>query len=253
MARQLRRVCMLRISQGFSTVAGTGAGVDTVYRWSGFDSGVEAGSEISTQFDPMIAKVIVHAPTRREAAGRLARVLETTEIRAYARTETFWWQPYAPRSFLRATPPPTLSSGWNRLASARYHAKSWSKRPLLLPWSPKHSGARTVACCAVCPAVGATPRCQWKPSVSIAARSHRCGLSLTTRRSFPTAYDDDEHFISPYECGSGVVDLDDNGRRLQFSMQRHGDNWLVHSQNGDLVLTQQPRYPDTSLDANTGG
>ena len=37
-----------------------------------FDSGVEAGSEISTQFDPMIAKVIVHAPTRREAAGRLA-------------------------------------------------------------------------------------------------------------------------------------------------------------------------------------
>ena len=35
-----------------------------------FDSGVETGSEISTQFDPMIAKVIVHAPSRREAAGR---------------------------------------------------------------------------------------------------------------------------------------------------------------------------------------
>ena len=45
-----------------------------------FDSGVEAGSEISTQFDPMIAKVIVHAPTRREAAGRLARAPETTAI-----------------------------------------------------------------------------------------------------------------------------------------------------------------------------
>jgi propionyl-CoA carboxylase alpha chain len=45
-----------------------------------FDSGVEAGSEITTQFDPMIAKVIVHAPTRREAAGRLARVLESTAI-----------------------------------------------------------------------------------------------------------------------------------------------------------------------------
>ena len=32
----------------------------------------------------MIAKVIVHAPTRREAAGRLARVLETTEIAGFA-------------------------------------------------------------------------------------------------------------------------------------------------------------------------
>ena len=54
-----------------------------------FDSGVEAGSEISTQFDPMIAKVIVHAPTRREAAGRLARVLETTEIQGLRTNRDF--------------------------------------------------------------------------------------------------------------------------------------------------------------------
>ena len=40
-----------------------------------FDSGVETGSIITTEFDPMIAKVTVHAPTRREAAARLARVL----------------------------------------------------------------------------------------------------------------------------------------------------------------------------------
>ena len=45
-----------------------------------FDSGVETGSIITTEFDPMIAKVTVHAPTRREAAARLARVLETTRI-----------------------------------------------------------------------------------------------------------------------------------------------------------------------------
>ncbi|MEC9133624.1 MAG: biotin carboxylase N-terminal domain-containing protein, partial [Pseudomonadota bacterium] len=54
-----------------------------------FDSGVEAGSEISTQFDPMIAKVIVHAPTRREATGRLARVLETTEIQGLRTNRDF--------------------------------------------------------------------------------------------------------------------------------------------------------------------
>ena len=36
-----------------------------------FDSGIESGSEIGVEFDPMIAKVIVHAPTRREAASRL--------------------------------------------------------------------------------------------------------------------------------------------------------------------------------------
>jgi propionyl-CoA carboxylase alpha chain len=40
------------------------------------DSGVEAGSEIAVAFDPMMAKLVAHAPTRREAALRLARALE---------------------------------------------------------------------------------------------------------------------------------------------------------------------------------
>ena len=32
-----------------------------------YDSGVESGSEVSVEFDPMLAKVISHAPTRTEA------------------------------------------------------------------------------------------------------------------------------------------------------------------------------------------
>ena len=36
-----------------------------------FDSGVESGSEVSVEFDPMLAKVIVHAPTRREAVAKI--------------------------------------------------------------------------------------------------------------------------------------------------------------------------------------
>ena len=39
------------------------------------DSGVEPGTEIAVAFDPMIAKLIAHAPTRREAALRLAVAL----------------------------------------------------------------------------------------------------------------------------------------------------------------------------------
>jgi propionyl-CoA carboxylase alpha chain len=40
------------------------------------DSGAESGTEIALAFDPMIAKLIAHAPTRREAALRLAHALE---------------------------------------------------------------------------------------------------------------------------------------------------------------------------------
>ncbi|GBD22639.1 Acetyl-/propionyl-coenzyme A carboxylase alpha chain [bacterium HR29] len=44
------------------------------------DAGVASGSEISPYFDPMIAKVIAHAPTRAEAAAKLARALEHTTL-----------------------------------------------------------------------------------------------------------------------------------------------------------------------------
>jgi len=51
---------------------------DPAVRW---DSGVEQGSVIGSEFDPMLAKVIAHAPTREEAAGRLALALERAVIR----------------------------------------------------------------------------------------------------------------------------------------------------------------------------
>jgi 3-methylcrotonyl-CoA carboxylase alpha subunit len=44
------------------------------------DSGVRAGDEISPNYDPMIAKVIVHGPTREVALRQLARGLEHTQV-----------------------------------------------------------------------------------------------------------------------------------------------------------------------------
>jgi propionyl-CoA carboxylase alpha chain len=44
------------------------------------DSGVESGSTVGVDFDPMLAKLIACAPTRREAAGRLALALERLHL-----------------------------------------------------------------------------------------------------------------------------------------------------------------------------
>jgi propionyl-CoA carboxylase alpha chain len=82
--------------------------------------------------------------------------------------------------------------------------------------------------------------------IDVAYRLHRDGR-------FRLLCDEQEHLIEAYECGAGSVDIDDNGRRLQFTVQAHGNDWLVHGAAGDLVLQEQPRFPDSSLDANTGG
>ena len=51
--------------------------LDTVVR---VDSGVESGSVVSPHYDPMLAKVIAHAPSRTEAATALAAALARARI-----------------------------------------------------------------------------------------------------------------------------------------------------------------------------
>ena len=45
-----------------------------------FDSGIEVGSLVATEFDPMLAKVVMAAPTRTEAALGLASALDRTRL-----------------------------------------------------------------------------------------------------------------------------------------------------------------------------
>jgi propionyl-CoA carboxylase alpha chain len=50
---------------------------DPALRW---DSGVEQGTVVGPRFDPLLAKVVAHAPTRGEAAAALALALERSQI-----------------------------------------------------------------------------------------------------------------------------------------------------------------------------
>ena len=68
-------------SAGFLPATGTLAafdpGAEPAVRW---DSGVVSGSVVGLDFDPMLAKVVAHAATRVEAAGRLALALERLHL-----------------------------------------------------------------------------------------------------------------------------------------------------------------------------
>ena len=44
------------------------------------DSGVEEGDEVSDRYDPMLAKLVVHAPTRRQALDQLSTALEEAVV-----------------------------------------------------------------------------------------------------------------------------------------------------------------------------
>jgi propionyl-CoA carboxylase alpha chain len=69
------------VAAGFLPATGTIAAFEPApepeVRW---DSGVESGSVVGTSFDPMLAKVVASAPTRGEAASRLALALERLHL-----------------------------------------------------------------------------------------------------------------------------------------------------------------------------
>src|ERR1035437_6368978 len=75
------RLCAEDPSAGFLPATGTLVAFEPPnepsVRW---ESGVERGSVVTVAFDPLLAKVISHAPTRVEAAATLARALERLHL-----------------------------------------------------------------------------------------------------------------------------------------------------------------------------
>ncbi len=59
------------------TLAAFAPACEPAVRW---DSGVEAGSEVGLEFDPMLAKVIAYAPNRSEAAQSLSLALQRLHL-----------------------------------------------------------------------------------------------------------------------------------------------------------------------------
>jgi acetyl-CoA carboxylase biotin carboxylase subunit len=67
-------------------------------RW---DGGIEAGSEVSLYYDPMLAKLIVHAPTRDAAIARMRRALDELIVVGVETSAPFHRRVFQERDFLQ--------------------------------------------------------------------------------------------------------------------------------------------------------
>ena len=219
-----------------------------------FDSGVEAGSEISTQFDPMIAKVIVHAPTRREAAGRLARVLETTAIAGLNTNRDFLVTTLRTPEYLAGD---TTTDFIERVQPALQRNVTTQEYIQTAVAVTMEAQAARRAAAKVLKTLPSGFRNSTMPmeTATYAVNGNDITVSYQSRRdgSFMVVCDEQTHAVTIHRAGSGSVDIALDGQRLQFEIQQHGMQWLVHGDHGDLVLTQAPRYPDPQGLENSGG
>ncbi|MHB8245825.1 MAG: acetyl/propionyl/methylcrotonyl-CoA carboxylase subunit alpha [Acidimicrobiales bacterium] len=97
------------VEQGFLPAAGSVAvwqpADDPAVR---YDSGIEQGTEVGIEFDPMLAKVVAHGSNRSEAASRLARALERTSIHGITTNREFLIAILRHEAFLAGDTPTTF-------------------------------------------------------------------------------------------------------------------------------------------------
>jgi 3-methylcrotonyl-CoA carboxylase alpha subunit len=106
------------------------------------DSGVELGCQITPFYDPMIAKLIVHGPTRRQAAAKLAEACGQVEI----------WPVHTNAGFLsRAAADPDFIAGVVDTGFIERHS------PRLIPGAEPRTEVIASAAAALLPAMPSDP------------------------------------------------------------------------------------------------
>ena len=221
-----------------------------------FDSGVESGSVIAVEFDPMIAKVIVHAPTRREAAARLARILETTQIQGLITNRDFLVTTLRHQSFLAGD---TTTDFIERISPARTREVTSDDLAEASIAIAIESQARNHATTKVLKTIPSGWRNTILPfeMINFQHLDKDCHVEYRSRRDgkfrFRTGDSSDELIVTPYTCGNGLVDIDIDGRRVRYEVDRLGMQWYVHGRSGDLQITELPRYPVSGIDELAGG
>ena len=235
------RLCAEDPAAGFLPATGTLIAFEPArspeVRW---ESGVEQGSQVTVAFDPMLAKVIAHAPTRAEAAGRLALALEGLHLGGVTTN----------RDFLAAT---LRSEGF--LAGDTTTAFIERHRPALaLELTPEVRRWAAVAATmwmaganrAEAPVLAGLPTA-WRnarlPDQSVTLRAGDDEVTVTYRARRDGAFalgDGGEARVHGWSASG--VDVEVDGRRASARVTRDGERCFVQVPRGTVELVVVPRF-----------
>jgi propionyl-CoA carboxylase alpha chain len=207
-------------------------------RW---DAGVTVGSVVGLDFDPMLAKVIAHAPTRAEAAGRLALALERLHVGGVTTNAAFLAATLRHPAFLAGD---TTTDFIERAAPSAEVALD------------DHALHRLTAAAALWlqgSSRAATPVLAGLPSGWRNARLPAQRTSFTAGdRTFDVTYQAQRD--GSFRIGDGTtarvhawspdaVDVEVDGRRAVVRVTRAGERLHVQAPHGTVDLDLVPRFP----------
>lgn len=208
------------------------------------DSGVEDGSVVSIFYDPMLAKVISYAPTRRQAAAILADALVRTRLHGVRTNRDL---------LVNVLRHPAFLDGATDTAFFDTHGLA----ELAAPFGDARAGELSVLAAALADA--ARNRSDATVFAAVPSGWRNLASGYQTKRYRDAAGDEHEVCYRFTRAGVQFGDHDDvrlvsatpqrvvlasGGVEFPFDAARHGDAVFVDSPLGAVEFVALPRFPD---------
>jgi len=208
------------------------------------DSGVEAGSVVGPHYDPMLAKLIAWAPTRSEAAARLATALAGAEIDGLVTNRDLLARVLRDDEFLAGE----ADTGW-------LERRDDLAAPLVEPAVERlHAAAAALA--AMAERRGGTRVLGFAPPgfrnnfsepqrIGFAGSGGELEVEYALRRGGLTLAVNGAELERPrlHAASADAVDLEAGGVRCRYRVRRAGGVHHVNGSSGQSSLRELPRYP----------
>ena len=217
-------------------------------RW---DTGVNKGTVVGTDFDPMLAKIISYAPNRTDAAGKLAKALESAHIGGVKTNRDFLVNCLKTKEFLdgdttsdfieRVKPSRKLEINQSEIEHASAIAAMWMQQ--------QNRNNSNVA--------------KFMPSGWTNGRLPNQKVTFefeNTEYDFEYKQKRDQKFLFSNNKEAFIYSSDEDGIDMIFDGKRHysrvtvsKDNILVHMPFGDVMLELKPRFKMPGTEVTIGG
>ncbi|NIH84070.1 biotin carboxylase N-terminal domain-containing protein [Amycolatopsis granulosa] len=226
-------------------------GVDTEFALGGaaglrLDAGVADGSVVGVHYDPMLAKVIAWAPTRAEAARRLARALSGARIHGLRTNRDL---------LVNVLRHPEFLAGHTDTAFLGRHGLDVLSRPAADATAVRLSATAAALAEAAANRAAATtlPRLPagWRNVPSAPSRKRYLAGDTEVEVAYHAGLRVDDADV--VEMSPGRVVLDAGGIRRVFTVGRYPGLVCVDSALGAVDLVPVPRFtdPDAALAAGS--
>jgi acetyl/propionyl-CoA carboxylase alpha subunit len=211
------------------------------------DAGVADGSVVGAHYDPLLAKVIAHAPTRAEAARLLAAALERARFHGPATNRGLLTRVLRHRAFLAgeldtgflerhvagdlAEPDPEPETVWRNAVAAALAGQAARRAGQTLPSGWRNNPSQ--------------PQMVDFEGISVGYRLGRDGLEVEAGG--------ERREVRLRSCAPDLVELETGGVLRRFEVHVVGDLHYVDGPHGPTALRELPRLPEPAASAPVAG